>query len=108
MFLFKKRQEALRKKDVKFNQNLAMINKRIDKLDFDIAEFRRKYMTLQMHGRKAQSVVELEKKLEEMHQEAKSIQNDLDLLKAEHIDCVSLVEGLVEEFEKGLEDIPDE
>ena len=106
MFLFNKRKHKFNKKSQEFDLKLAEANRMIDNLDFKISEFRRKFLTLQMHGRRAQSVVELENMLREMRLEAADAQRAIALLQKEHEDCVSLVQGLVDEFETVVKDIP--
>ena len=108
MFLFKKKHDKFPQQSREFDKRLAAVNRRIDNLDFKISEYRRKFLNLQMRGRRFQSVAELERMLREMQMEAADIQMEFALLKKGHAQCVTLVQGLVDEFESVVSDLPAE
>ncbi len=105
--LFNKNKKSFSNKSKEFEKQLALTNRLIDNLDFNISEFRRKLMNLQMRGKSAQSVSELEWMLRDMHRQAEEAQKAVNSLEKKHIDCVSLVDKLVDEFEEALKDAPD-
>ena len=107
MLFFKRNNEKLKKKNEEFERQLARANKLIDNLDFNIAEYKRKFMNLQMRGRRAQSVSELEQMLRSMQMQAVEAQNAVHMLERNHEDCVQLVNKLVEEFDEALKNVPD-
>lgn len=107
MLFFKRNNEKLKEKNKQFEKQLVEANKLIDNLDFNIAEFQRKFLNLQMRGRRAQSVTELETMLRNMQTQAVEAQNAVHLLERNHEDCVQLVNKLVTEFEDSLKNVPD-
>lgn len=107
MLFFKRNNEKLRERNKQFEKQLVEANKLIDNLDFNIAEFQRKFLNLQMRGRRAQSVVELETMLRNMQTQAVEAQHAVHLLERNHEDCVQLVNNLVQEFEESLQNLPD-
>ena len=108
MLFFEKKKKKLQKTDKEFRRQLAELNALIDNLDFKIAEFRRKFQSLQMHGRRWQSVSELEQMLAEMRLQAKQAQNMMKALRQKHMDYVATVEKMVEEFDEVISSLPDE
>lgn len=105
MPLFGRKAQKLREKDVLFRKKIDEANRMITNLDMKIAEFTRKYQTLQMRGRQAQSVSELEWMLRQMHIEAERAQALVRECEIEHEDCVRIVEDLTDMFEKSLDEI---
>ena len=108
MLFFKKNREKFKKKNAEFERKLAEANKLIDNLDFNIAEYQRKFMNLQMRGRRAQSVGELERMLQDMLRQADKAQEAVRMLEKDHEDCVELVDRLVKEFDEAIRHVPDE
>ena len=108
MLFFEKKKKKLQKKDREFYRQLAELNALIDNLDFKIAEFRRKFQSLQMHGRRWQSVSELEQMLTEMRLQAKQAQDMMQSLRQKHMDYIGVVERMVEEFDKAIAGLPEE
>ena len=84
--LFKKKEKRFKEHSRQFDRQLAEANRKIDSLDFKIAEYRRKFMNLQMRGPRAQSVLELERMLEELQFEAAEAQKAVALLQKDHED----------------------
>lgn len=107
MLLFGRKAQKLKEKDIVFRKKIAEANRLINNLDMKIAEFTRKYQTLQMRGRQAQSVSELEWMLRQMHIEAEQAQALVRECEIEHEDCVRMVEDLTDMFESSLDNIQD-
>ena len=107
MLFFSKNKKKLKEKEAAFNKKLREANKIMDSLDFNIAEFKRKYMNLQMRGRKAQSIAELERMLYEMHMQAEQAEKAVKELELEHEDCVAIVDKLIDEFEQTVGGLPE-
>lgn len=107
MLFFGKRKKEFQEKEAKFNRQLVEANRILDSLDFKISEFKRKFATLQMRGKRAQSVAELERMLYDMHLQAEQAEKAVRELEADHEDCVAAVDLLIREFEEALPDVPD-
>lgn len=108
MLFFQKRKKVLQKKSREFDRRLAELNALIDNLDFKIVEFGRKFQTLQMRGRRWQSVKELENMLAEMHLQAEQAQSMMHALEQTHFDYIKVVDGMIEEFNETLVNLPEE
>ena len=107
MLFFSKNKKKLEEKEAAFNKKLKEANKLLDSLDFNIAEFKRKFMNLQMRGRGAQSIAELERMLYDMHRQAEQAERYVKDLEMDHEDCVAIVGKLIDEFEQAIPDVPD-
>ena len=105
MGLFSFKKKSLEEGDAEFRKKLSLANRLINDLDFQIADFKRKFQTLQMHGPRALSVSDLEWQLKSMHALAEQAQAAVNDCEIQHANCVDIVDGMVKDFEKYTQEI---